>query len=149
MSSIRVLLVDDDPFSIRTVEEALLDEEGFEIVGMAADGDSAIDMARRLRPDLVVTDIDHPGPDGFAVTCAIMEQIDGVKVLVYSGYGVPSYVERSRLAGATGFVVKPEHRSVLTNAIKTVAGGGGFVSPGLAPFVRTRRGAARRPKPDR
>ena len=151
MSNIRVLLVDDDPFTLRTVECALADEEDVEIVGQTEDGDTAIEMARRLRPDVVVTDIKHPGLDGYALTRALTEQIDGVKVVVLSGYSWPTYFERCRLAAATGFVVKPEPMSVLTSAIKTVAGGGEFWSPALVHALRLMSEARtrRRPTPDR
>jgi two-component system, NarL family, response regulator NreC len=153
MSSIRVLLVDDDTFWRQTFHCELHEEDGIVIVGEAKDGDTAIEMARRLRPDVLVTDIAHPGPNGYAVARAIVEQIDGVKILVYSGYAGWSHVERSLQAGAKGFVVKPERISVLVTAIKTVAGGGEFLSPGLSlPRPRTRpttRAATRRPKPDR
>jgi DNA-binding NarL/FixJ family response regulator len=153
MSSIRILLVDDDPFCRQTFHCDLKAEDGIEIVGEAEDGDTAIEMARRLRPDVVVTDIAHPGPDGCAIARAIAEQIDGVKVLVYSGYVGGTHLERSCEAGAKGFVVKPERISVLVTAIKTVAGGGEYFGPGVL-FLRPRtrpatRATRRRPKPDR
>lgn len=142
MSTIRVLLVDDDADYLQTIS-LILEEEGIEVVGQAANGYAAIELARLLRPDVVVTDIDHPGPDGFAVTSAITEQLDGVKVLVFSGYAASSDVERSCLAGARGFLAKPEEPSVLTSAIRTIAAGGEFLSPDLA--ART---TVRRPTPD-
>ena len=142
MSSIRVLLVDDDEDYLQTIS-FVLSEEGIEVVGQATNGYAAIELARLLRPDVVVTDISHPGPDGYAVTRTITEQIDGVKVLVFTGYAASSEVERSWLAGARGFLAKPEEPSVLLSAIRTIAGGGEFLTPELA--ART---TVRRPTPD-
>jgi DNA-binding NarL/FixJ family response regulator len=150
MSSIRIVVVDDDECFREALRFGLDQEEGFEVVGEAADGYTAIEMTRRLRPHVVVTDIDHPGPSGYAVTEAIAG-VDGVKVLVFSGYAGTSEVQRSWQAGAMGFVVKGESMSVLTSAIKTVAGGGEFLSPGLSlvdPPTRATPPAARRPTPD-
>jgi DNA-binding NarL/FixJ family response regulator len=151
VSSIRVLLVDDDEDVCDGVRLLLDRGDGIEIVGEARNGHAAIEMTRRLRPDVVVTDIAHPGPDGYAVTEAVTEQVDGVKVVIFSGYAASTDVQRSWRAGARGFVAKPESVADLARAIKMVAAGGEFLSPGLSlvgPPACTTPPAARRFTPD-
>ena len=138
MSSVRVLLVDDHNLYREGLRLLLEQEDDIEIVGEAVDGYTAIDLTRRLRPQVVVTDIDHPGPDGYAVARAIADHVDGVKVLVLSAYDGSTYVERSWRAGAMGYVVKDDPIPVLASAIRTVAGGGEFVSPRLPASTRRR-----------
>jgi two-component system response regulator DegU len=123
-------------------------EEDIEIVGEAVDGFAAIDMTRRLRPDVLLTDIDHPGPDGYEVAREISDHVHGVRVLVLSAYDGPLYVERSLEAGARGYVMKDEELSVLMNAIKTVAGGAEFLSPRLSLSPAPAARATRRRTPD-
>ena len=152
MSRIRVLLVDDVELARRTIRYELRKEEGIEIVGEAGDGDTAIEMARRLRPDVLVTDIVHPGLDGYELTRAVSEQLDEVKVVVYSAYISCIHIEQSLQAGAKGVLLKPEPTSVLKTAIETVASGREFLSPGASPLPSrprpTTRAARRQPKPD-
>jgi two-component system response regulator DegU len=137
VSTVRVLLVDDHNLYREGLRLLLEQEDGIEIVGEAVDGYAAIDLTRRLRPQVVVTDIDHPGPDGYVVARVVSDHVDGVKVLVLSAYDGASYVERSWRAGATGYVVKDDPIPMLASAIRTVAEGGEFVTPRLP--VPTRR----------
>ena len=72
----RVLVVDDDPLILQTVTE-ILTEEGYEVVGQAADGRQAIDLAEELRPDLVITDVKMPVLDGLAALTALYSPLKG------------------------------------------------------------------------
>jgi DNA-binding NarL/FixJ family response regulator len=142
MSTIRVLLVDDDEDYLQTIS-FVLSEAGIEVVGQATNGYAAIELTRLLRPDVVVTDISHPGPDGYAVTRTITEQIDGVKVLVFTGYAASSEVERSWLAGARGFLAEARGTIGPAECHPHDRRGGEFLTPELA--ART---TVRRPTPD-
>jgi DNA-binding NarL/FixJ family response regulator len=145
VSSIRVLLVDDDDFYREAIRCVLEQEGDIEVVGEAGNGFTAIDLTRRLRPQVVVTDIAHPGPDGLAVAREVSNHVHGVNVLVLSGYDGSDHIEQSWDAGARGFVVKDEELSVLTSAIKAVAGGATFLSPRLSLRPPTRATGRRTP----
>ena len=103
----RVLIVDDVE-AFRRLARALLEGEGFDVVGEAADGESALAEAARLRPEVVLLDIQLPGPDGFAVAARLAAEPDAPAVVLISSRDVAGY--RRRLAGspARGFIPKTE-----------------------------------------
>lgn len=102
-----VLVVDDHP-GFRAVARALLEAEGFDVIGEAADGESAIAAADRLRPDIVLLDVYLPDVDGFAVCDRIDRDGDRPAIILTSSRDVSSF--RRRLAGsaARGFIPKDE-----------------------------------------
>ena len=102
-----VLIVDDHP-SFRSTARALLEDEGFDVVGEAADGESAIEAAKRLRPDVVLLDVQLPDIDGFEVAMRVRSNGQGPRVVLVSsrdGSDFGPLVERS---GAAGFVAKAD-----------------------------------------
>ena len=106
MTDVRVLIVDDQlPFreASRMVVELT---DGFEVVGEAENGEEGVDLARRLRPDLVLMDVQMPGIDGLEATRRIMELDDPPHVLVMSTHESGNYSEPALAAGAIGFLPK-------------------------------------------
>jgi DNA-binding NarL/FixJ family response regulator len=106
MTDVRVLIVDDQlPFreASRMVVEMT---DGFEIAGEAANGEEAVDLASRLRPDLVLMDVQMPGIDGIEATRRIKSLDDPPHVLVMSTHESGSYEEPALAAGAIGFIAK-------------------------------------------
>jgi DNA-binding NarL/FixJ family response regulator len=102
-----VLIVDDHP-TFRATAHALLEAEGFEVVGEAADGASALEAAARLRPDVVLLDVQLPDLDGFEVASRLTSDGDGPRIVLVSsrdGSDFGPLVERS---GAAGFIPKGE-----------------------------------------
>jgi len=105
---IRVVLADDQAL-VRAGFRALLDaEEGVEVVGEAADGSEAVNLARRLRPDVILMDIRMPGTDGLEATRAITHEPDlaEVRVVVLTTFQLDEYVFEALRVGASGFLVK-------------------------------------------
>jgi DNA-binding NarL/FixJ family response regulator len=100
------LLLVDDHRAFRTTARALLESDGFEIVGEAHDGEGAIAAALQLRPDVVLLDVRLPDTDGFAVARRLTGGGDGPAVVVISSSDDPLYPERARRSGARGFVAK-------------------------------------------
>ncbi len=101
-----VLVVDDDPMFARAVEAVLEFEEGVRVVGVAADGQEAVELAEALRPDLVVMDIEMPILDGLTATRLIVDRGLARHVLIVSGSDVEAHTTSAHAAGAVGFVHK-------------------------------------------
>ena len=100
-----VLIVDDHP-SFRATARAILEADGFEVVGEAEDGTSAVEAVHRLRPDVVLLDVQLPDMDGFAV----LEQLDGAgpAVVLVSSRDVSDYNGLIASSGARGFISKAD-----------------------------------------
>ncbi|WP_245884852.1 response regulator [Glaciihabitans tibetensis] len=106
----------------------MLDGDGIEVVGEAADGATAVRNARLLRPDVVLMDIRMPGMDGIEATRAITQQ-RSAEVLVLTTFDLDDYVRGALLAGAVGFLLKSTTASALVDAVRRVAAGDGVLAP--------------------
>ncbi|HUV73538.1 MAG TPA: response regulator, partial [Anaerolineae bacterium] len=117
---IRVLIVDDIPETRENVRKLLYFEKDIEVVGAAANGTEGIEMARSLRPDIVLMDINMPDIDGISATEAICESVSEVQIIMMSVQGETDYLRRSMLAGAREFLVKPFSADELIASIRRV-----------------------------
>jgi DNA-binding NarL/FixJ family response regulator len=106
-SARRVLVVDDHP-SFRRCARRLLTEEGFEVVGEAEDGATALALADELAPDLVLLDIQLPDVDGFEVASRLLELEPGLPIVLVSSRDHDAYGARIEASGARGFVAKAD-----------------------------------------
>jgi two-component system, response regulator PdtaR len=114
-----VLIADDDPL-IRMDLAEMLTEEGFEVVGQVGDGERAVELARKLRPDLVILDVKMPGKDGIRVAAEIAdEQIAPVIILI--AYCDRDLIQRALDAGAMTYLAKPFSTAMLLPAIELTA----------------------------
>jgi two-component system nitrate/nitrite response regulator NarL len=102
------VLIVDDHAGFRSFARALLEAEGFDVVGEAADGASALTAARALAPELVLLDVALPDMDGFAVCDALLEEGAGPAVVLTSSRDVSSYRRRLKRSRARGFIPKSE-----------------------------------------
>ena len=119
----RVLLVDDHAI-VREGLRALLDQtDSLQIVGEAADGTEALELASRLRPDVVLMDLKMPGMPAADAIRTIRAQYPATQVLVLTSYAEDMQVEDVLRAGALGYVLKSIVAADLVRAIATVAGG--------------------------
>lgn len=134
---IRVLVADDQAL-VRTGLVTLLDAEpDLEVVGAARDGDEAIELAHRLRPDVVCMDIRMPGQDGIAATRALCGPgvADPIPVLVLTTFDIDDYLFGALEAGASGFLLKDSDPAVLVAAVRSVAAGNGTLDDALTKRV--------------
>ncbi|MEV0155461.1 response regulator transcription factor [Micromonospora sp. NPDC050686] len=130
---IRVLLADDQAL-MRAGFRALLDaEDDLAVVGEAADGAAAVELARRLRPDVVLMDVQMPGLDGIEATHRIATDgaLAAVRVLILTNYGLDSYVFAALRAGASGFLLKDADPADLLRAVALVAHGDALLAPAV------------------
>ncbi|MEV0154487.1 response regulator transcription factor [Micromonospora sp. NPDC050686] len=126
---IRVLLADDQHL-VRAGFRVILEvEDDIEVVGEAADGERAVGMARALRPDLVLMDVEMPGVDGLTATRRISADVDGPAVLILTTFDRDDYLFAALRAGASGFLLKNGTPEALVEAIRVVARGDGLLAP--------------------
>ena len=118
--SLRVLIADDHRLFAEALEAILATDERIEVVGQASDGGEAIKLARTLGPDVVLMDVSMPVLDGFEATREIRAATEGTRVLMLTGSNSRADVDRSREAGASGYVTKDRIASELVAAIVEV-----------------------------
>jgi DNA-binding NarL/FixJ family response regulator len=117
---LRVVIADDHRLFAQALEAILTTDERIEVVGQASDGEEAVELARRLDPDLVLMDVSMPVLDGFEATREIRSTSEDVRVLMLTGSNSRSDVDRSREAGASGYVTKDRIASELVATIVEV-----------------------------
>ena len=129
---ITVLLADDHTV-VREGLRTLLEAEGdIRVVGEAATGRVAVELARKLLPDVVVMDIAMPVLNGLEATRQIRKSISGVKVLILSAHSDGAYVEQVMALGAAGYLLKQTSAQVLSQAVREVHKGKTFFGPAVA-----------------
>jgi len=117
---LRVLIADDHRLFVEALDAILAADERIEVVGQAGDGGKAVELAQTLDPDVVLMDVSMPVLDGFEATREIRAADKGVRVLMLTGSNSRADVERSREAGASGYVTKDRIASELVAAIVEV-----------------------------
>jgi DNA-binding NarL/FixJ family response regulator len=109
------------------------------VIGEAADGEAAVALAARRRPNVVIMDVRMPGMDGLEATKALMEKVPDSSVLIFTAYSERSLLSRGLDSGAKGYVLKEAPHETLLRAIEKVASGEGYVDPALMPAFLTGR----------
>jgi DNA-binding NarL/FixJ family response regulator len=136
--AIQILLADDHVMLRQGTAEILRKEADIEVVGEADDGQQAIDLARRLQPDIVVMDVRMPVLSGIEATRRIREALPEVQVLVLTAYDDDQYVFSLLQAGASGYLLKTAPVSELVKAIRLVKSGESPLDPTIARKVVVR-----------
>ncbi len=141
---VRVLIADDQEI-VRTGLSMILDAQpDIEVVATAADGRRAVELARRLRPDVCLFDIRMPGTDGIEATRSLAgpDVADPLAVVVITTFDLDEYVYAALRAGARGFLLKNAGADMLAQAVHAAAGGEALIAPSvtarlLGTFART------------
>jgi two-component system nitrate/nitrite response regulator NarL len=133
--TVRVLLADDHPVVRKGLTSFLGKRTSLEILGEVSDGRETLRMARESRPDVILLDIDMPIVNGLAVAEILQKEQPGCKVLMYSTFTSPDFVQRILRSGARGYVLKDSSPEELLQAIETVAAGQTYFSPEISRIV--------------
>jgi DNA-binding NarL/FixJ family response regulator len=132
-TDIRVLLADDHSLVRKGFRRLLEDEPDINVVGEACGGVEAVELARTLRPDVIVMDVAMPGLNGNQATIEILKFLPGAGIVMLSMYGEPNYVRNAVRAGARGYLLKNASDVDLAAAIRSIARGRKVMDPKLAP----------------
>ena len=132
MKPITVLLADDHLIVREGLKKLLEAERDIEVVGEAANGRQAVELAVKLRPAVVVMDIAMPLLNGLEATRQIRQALPEAKVLILSAHSDDAYVETVTAMGAVGYLIKQSSANVLSEAIREVHKGHTFFSPSIA-----------------
>ncbi|MGV9537555.1 response regulator [Streptosporangium sandarakinum] len=129
---IRVLLAEDQAMVRGALVSLLGLEPDIEVVGEAASGPEAVAVAREIRPDVALLDIEMPGGDGITAAAMIREEVPDCKIVILTTFGRPGYLRRAMEAGAVAFLVKDRPASELAAAVRRVRRGERVIDPDLA-----------------
>lgn len=128
MKNIRILIADDHAIVRMGLASLFGTQDGLEVVGDAADGDSAVRKALKLKPDVVVMDLMMPVKDGAAATAEILAALPETKVIILTTFGTSDGIADALNAGAAGALMKSEPTADLVAAIRKIVRGGTAVS---------------------
>lgn len=138
MEKINILIADDHTVLRQGTRNLLEQEQDLKVVGEARDGEEAIQMARDLKPHVVLMDIAMPKVDGIAATKQIKAECPGINVLILSAYDDDQFVFRLLQAGAAGYLLKTVHSQELVAAVRAVHQGESVLHPSIARKVLDR-----------
>ena len=142
------VVVADDQRLVRAGFRVILDsEDDITVVGEAADGDQAIELARRLHPTVVLMDIRMPGTDGITAARRVLAETDS-RVLILTTFDSDEHVYAALRLGASGFLLKDAPSEQLVGAVRSVARGDALIDPAITRRLILQFTRAARPAPD-
>lgn len=130
---VRVLVADDQDLVRSGFKLILMSYDGMEVAGEARNGEEAVELARRLRPDVVLMDIRMPLMNGIEATRAIRADaaLEDVRVLILTTFDLDEYVYDALAAGASGFLLKDAEPDEIVAAVRVVAQGDALIEPSI------------------
>jgi DNA-binding NarL/FixJ family response regulator len=135
MPRTRIIVADDHPLILEGLKALILDDPTMEVIGHAADGRAALQMATALKPDIMVLDLSMPEINGTRVAQALRVQCPSCHVLILSVHEDRPYLRRLLELGVSGYVLKRSAPEQLITAIRAVAAGGLYLDPEIAGMV--------------
>ncbi len=128
---IRLVAADDHRLFLDGLQRLLAEAPGLQLVAAAANGAEALEAVRRERPDILLLDIDMPGPDGFAVADTLRAEGRPVRIILLTMHDETPYLLAASRPDIQGFVLKDAAFEELVGAIRLVAAGGRYISPAI------------------
>lgn len=147
MTPLRVLIAEDHAVVREGTRQILEQDQGIAVVGEAADGATAVELAGRLEPDVILLDLHMPRMNGIEATRRIVAAQPGAAVLILSAYDDEDYVSAALEAGASGYLLKSAHGHEVVAAIRSVTQGQVVMDARVARRVLRRRGDAASDEP--
>ncbi|MFJ8016989.1 response regulator [Streptomyces sp. NPDC096339] len=132
---VRVLVADDEAMVRAGVRAILARDPHVDVVAEAGDGNEALALTRRHRPDVVLLDIQMPGLDGLTAVARLRREPVTVGVIMLTTFGQDEYITRALEEGADGFLLKADDPRELLNGVRAVGAGGAYLSPRVAARV--------------
>jgi DNA-binding NarL/FixJ family response regulator len=134
----RIIIVDDHPLFRKGLEQLIHSEDGFAVCGEANNAPEAMDVIRKLNPDLAIVDLSLPGANGIELIKNVRAEFPKLPILVLSMHDESLYAVRALRAGADGYVMKHEAMANVIQAIREVFNGRPYLSPTMAAQVITK-----------
>ena len=134
---VTVLIVDDHEVVREGLRLSLSRAPHIRVIGEAGDGEQAISLVERRKPNVVVMDVRMPGMDGLEATKVLTERVPDIAVLIFTAFSERSLLARGLESGAKGYILKEAPHETLLRAIERVAAGESFVDPALMPAFLT------------
>jgi DNA-binding NarL/FixJ family response regulator len=134
----RIVIVDDHPLFRKGLEELIQSDDSFAVCGEAGNAAEAMDVIRKLNPDMAIVDLSLPGANGIELIKNIRAEFPKLPVLVLSMHDESLYAVRALRAGADGYVMKHEAMANVIQAIREVFNGRPYLSPAMAAQVITK-----------
>ncbi|TMC94411.1 MAG: response regulator transcription factor [Chloroflexi bacterium] len=119
----RIVIADDHELARAGLRAMLTDQRGFELVGEASNGQEALQLCRRLQPDLALIDVRMPGMDGLSTCRAVKQECPATSVILVTMHANPEYLFEALKAGAAGYVLKDVSQRELISAVQNVLHG--------------------------
>lgn len=136
MKTIRILIADDHGLMRMGLTTLMRFHKDLQVVGGAENGEEAVRLAHKLKPDVVVMDLMMPGIDGLEATRLIHKELPDVRIMILTTFGSSADVTRAVGAGASGALVKGAPNDELISAIRTIAAGGTAFSPEIETMLK-------------
>ena len=137
----RLLIVDDHPMVVEGLRAVLETYDDLAVLGVAGDGAAALEAAGRLRPDVVLLDLNMPGVDGLSACEMLRDRHPEMRVLILSMHDAREYVATALRHGAAGYCLKDQDTDEIRHAIEVVRGGGRYLCPGAESALEPAPGA--------
>jgi len=144
--TIDLIIVDDQALARAGLRMILESQPDLRIVGEGADGAEAVNLARRLRPEIAILDVRMPGVDGLEATRRIVAAVPATRILILTTFDLDEYAFEALRAGASGFLLKDAPAEDIVHAVRTVARGEATLAPAVT--RRLVEHYAARPRPD-
>jgi two-component system, NarL family, response regulator NreC len=135
MPKVRIALADDHDVVRSGLRALLRTSADFSVVGEAGDGEEAVRLAEKVKPDVILMDISMPNLDGIAATKVIKERFPEVKVVILTVHEDEEYAFQILRAGASGYVLKNASKKDIFKAIESAVSGERFFSPGISNII--------------
>lgn len=135
MNKVRILIIDDHSMFCAGIRALLTAQNNFEVVGEAADGLEGIQMATRLKPDVVISDLTMPNINGTEAVNIIKRRTPETRILVLTVHKAEEYIHMALKAGADGYILKDDSQDELINALSQILNGKSYLSPSICKNV--------------